>query len=370
MAKSGKGRPAAGPAKRVTRRAVKAAPKAAASVAAPTVAPEPPAPVPAPLVAAPRGAFGLALVALDRMAVLIVGLVVGAVIYASFVTDRSAHAKAVIAPAAPARMIALKAGPGGQSPFPAAADCAMPFYPRLLKTVAKGDPVSIGVFGDSFGEGIWAALYWKLPKKDHYQVFKFAERATGFTRYQSANLEDKAAADIAAQPVDIAVISFGANDTQGIYDNGHVYPLLSPNWKLAYGRRVARYVALLRAQGAMVYWVGLPKMRNPEFDGQIAAMNDFYSIEMAALDVPFLPTQALSVDGKGEYSIRLPDPKTRKDVIMRADDGIHMTIPGYVRITDPLVGRIKAYVASSRDMAKAAVADQPQQVASAAEHGL
>jgi hypothetical protein len=373
MAKSGKGGPTAGPVKRAGKRVVRPARKAAASRPTPTVAPEPleaaapvpapiaAAPVPAPIAAAPRG-FRAALRTVDRMAVLIIGMMVGAVIYASFGT----HAKARTTSVAPAPIVALKAA-GGQSPFPAAADCAMPFYPRLLKTVAKGDPISVGVFGDSFGEGIWAALYWKLPKKDHYQVFKFAERATGFTRYQSANLEEKAAAAIASQPVDIAVISFGANDTQGIYDNGHVYPLLSPNWKVAYGRRVARYVGLLRAQGAMVYWVGLPKMRSPEFDGQIAAMNDFYSIEMAALDVPFLPTGALSVDGKGEYSIRLPDPKTKKDVIMRADDGIHMTIPGYERITEPLVGRIKAYVASSRDMAKAAATEQ---VASAGERSL
>jgi hypothetical protein len=306
--------------------------------------------------------------ALDRTAVLFIGLIVGAAIYGSFIVDRSARAVPIAGPIA---SHAAKPGQAGQSAVRAGIDCAVPFYPRLLKTVAKGDPITVGVFGDSFGEGIWAALYWTLPKSQHYQVIKFAERSTGFTRYQSLNLEDKAATDIATQPVDIAVISFGANDTQGIYDDGHVYPLLSPGWKIAYGRRVARYIALLRAQGAMVYWVGLPKMRNPQFDSQISAMNDFYSGEMAALDVPFLPTEALSVDDQGQFSIRLVDPKTKKDEIMRADDGIHMSIPGYERITGPLVQRIKTYVASSRDMA-ASVAPAgagAQQVASASGRG-
>jgi uncharacterized protein len=364
MAKSTKRAPGATPSKPAAKRTRKPA-AAKTAVSAPEPAPPPPPPPPAP--PPPRRPLDLAKLALDRTAVLFIGLVVGAAIYGSFIVDRSARAVPVRGPIA---QHAAK-GAGGQSAVPAGIDCAVPFYPRLLKTVAKGDPITVGVFGDSFGEGIWAALYWTLPKSEHYQVIKFAERSTGFTRYQSLNLEDKAATDIAAQPVDIAVISFGANDTQGIYDDGHVYPLLSPGWKVAYGRRVARYIALLRAQGAMVYWVGLPKMRNPQFDSQIAAMNDFYSGEMAALDVPFLPTEALSVDDQGQFSIRLVDPKTKKDEIMRADDGIHMSIPGYERITGPLVQRIKTYVASSRDMA-ASVAPAgagAQQVASASGRG-
>jgi hypothetical protein len=362
MAKSTKRAPGAAPTKPAVKRTRK--------VAAPVAAVSPPEPAPPPPASPARRGLALARLALDRTAVLFIGLVVGAAIYGSFIVDRSARAVPVGGPIGVSPHTA-KPGAAGQSAVPAGIDCAVPFYPRLLKTVAKGDPITVGVFGDSFGEGIWAALYWTLPKSEHYQVIKFAERSTGFTRYQSLNLEDKAATDIAAQPVDIAVISFGANDTQGIYDDGHVYPLLSPGWKAAYGRRVARYIALLRAQGAMVYWVGLPKMRNPQFDSQIAAMNDFYSGEMAALDVPFLPTEALSVDDQGQFSIRLVDPKTRKDEIMRADDGIHMSIPGYERITGPLVQRIRTYVASSRDMAATIfpVRSGSQQLASANGRG-
>ncbi len=363
MAKSTKRAPGPAPAKPAVKRTRKAAaPKAAVS------APEPAPPPPPPAPPARRG-LDLARLALDRTAVLFIGLVVGAAIYGSFIVDRSARAVPVGGPIGVSHP--AKPGAAVQSAVPVGIDCAVPFYPRLLKTVSNGDPITVGVFGDSFGEGIWAALYWTLPKSEHYQVIKFAERSTGFTRYQSLNLEDKATTDIAAQPVDIAVISFGANDTQGIYDDGHVYPLLSPGWKQAYGRRVARYIALLRVQGAMVYWIGLPKMRNPQFDSQIAAMNDFYSGEMAALDVPFLPTEALSVDDQGQFSIRLVDPKTKKDEIMRADDGIHMSIPGYERITAPLVQRIKTYVASSRDMAATAAPSGAgaQQVASASGRG-
>lgn len=309
-----------------------------------------------------RGAF-----ALDRTSVLFIGMAVGVTIGLAYTAGHSVNAST-----SPRAQIVTNVGrgaaTGGGMLAAQAPDCAAPFSPRLLKTISTGQPITVGVFGDSFGEGIWAALYWTLPKDEHYQVVKFAQRSTGFTRYQQLNVEDAAAQDLATQPVDIAVISFGANDTQEIVDGGHVYPLLSPGWKEAYGRRVARFVALLRSQGAMVYWVGLPKMRNPDFDGQIQAMNEFYAGQMAALDVPFMPTEALSVDQWGQFNTYLYDPKEHKDVLMRANDGIHMSIPGYERITGPLVDRIKSYVARSRELAADESADN-HQLASNDGHG-
>ena len=308
--------PEAAPAKRVRRKPAAATPEPAPQPPEPPpVQPEPPRAPPRPV-----GLARLAFLA-DRTAVLFIGIAVGVTIALAFLAKEATTP----APPAPGPTITSSSGPAapGAPPVagattgaatcagdPAAVDCVGPITPRLLETVKTGGVVNVGVFGDSFGEGIWAALYWTLPKSEHYQIFKFAERSTGFTRYQSLNLEDKATSDIAGQPIDIAVINFGANDSPGIIDDGHVYALLSDGWKKAYGARVARYVALLRKQGAMVYWVGLPKMRNPDFDSQIAAMNDFYRQEMASLGVPFFPTQALSVDDTGQFNIYLPDPKT------------------------------------------------------------
>jgi hypothetical protein len=360
--------PEATPPKRVRRKPDRPAP-------VPAPAPEPQTPPPPPR---PTGLGRLAFLA-DRTAVLFIGIAVGVTIALAFLAKEAAPP----APPAPGPTIANSSGPAapGAPPIagattgaatcagdPTAVDCVGPITPRLLETVKTGGVVNVGVFGDSFGEGIWAALYWTLPKSDHYQIFKFAERSTGFTRYQSLNLEDKATSDIAGQPIDIAVINFGANDTQGIIDDGHVYALLSPGWKTAYGARVARFVGLLRKEGAMVYWVGLPKMRSPQFDSQIVAMNEFYRQEMASLGVPFFPTEALSVDDTGQFNIYLPDPKTHKEEVMRANDGIHMSIPGYERISAALVDRIKAYVARARQTA-GVPPPAPPQVATAASSG-
>jgi hypothetical protein len=272
--------------------------------------------------------------------VLLVGVGVGAMIGAAFVSESArapTAAPTVMASAAPAQKAA------------APVDCPMPVSPHLMQSLAAGQPVTVGVFGDSFGDGIWAAMHQMMPKG--YQVIRFSKESTGFTRYASLNLEDNARSQIAGQPIDVAVIDFGANDTQGLYDGPHAYPLLSDGWKAAYGARIDRYVTLLRQQGAMVYWLGLPKMRKPEFDRQISDMEAFYNARMTALGVPYIGVEPLSVDASGAFNEYLPDGPSQKPRLMRANDGIHMTFAGYERLASPAVARIEDYVARARKMA-------------------
>jgi hypothetical protein len=289
--------------------------------------------------------------ALDRTAVLFIGVAVGCVVTGAFKAE-APRRPALVAKAAPASAAGGPVAPPTLAQPVMAIDCATPVPPRLLKALADGTPISVGVFGDSFGDGIWAALYHKLAKNSGYQLLKLSRESTGFTRYESLNLETQAANDLSTHPVDIAVIDFGANDTQGIYEQGHLYPLLSPGWKAVYGQRMVRFVNLLRNQGAMVYWVGMPKMRKPDYDQQIAGLNAFYAEQMALLDVPFLATAPLSVDADGQFNTYLNDPVTKQPQLMRANDGIHMSMAGYDRIAAPLISRITAYVDHSRALAR------------------
>lgn len=321
-----------------------AAPAPVAAEAPPVIeAPPQSAPAAAALAeaaAARPGRTRPAWVMLDRAAVLLIGVVVGGMIGAAFVTQNGGLAPAAKGPA----VVAAKAAPPPRQT--ASLDCPTPFPPRLLQTLSSGQPITVGVFGDSFGDGVWAALYHLLPK--NYRVMRFSKESTGFTRYASLNLEDSARSQVAGQPVDIAVIDFGANDTQGIYDGGRAWPLLSDGWKQVYGARMDRFVGVLRGQGAMVYWVGLPKMRKPQYDSQISDMLAFYDDRMTALGVPYIDVKALSEDANGEFNDYLPVPGASAPRLMRANDGIHMTMAGYERIAEPVAQRIEAYVARAR----------------------
>ncbi|MHA3792608.1 SGNH/GDSL hydrolase family protein [Rhizorhabdus wittichii] len=307
-----------------------------------------------------------ALFLFDRTAVLFLGVAAGAAIGYAFGVRQQVEVPvaapselAVAGPegavpgATPATAPDGKPAPvaPGQLPQPPVVAENRPIQPGIVNAIAAGRPVRVGVFGDSFGDGIWSALYNQLSRKAGYQVIKYSQQATGFTRYKTLNLEQHDRARLADAPVDVAVISFGANDMMGVADGGHVYALLTPNWKAAIARRVTSYVAMLRGQGAIVYWVGLPKMREAAYDADVVRMNAFYRDLMGRLGVAFIETAPYSVDADGRYAAYLPDPATGKPQLMRANDGIHMSMNGYIRITRGLAGRIRSYVDQARGQA-------------------
>lgn len=279
---------------------------------------------------------------LDRTAVLFIGVAVGAVIGLAFLGGGETDEAVASAPTPvviPAETETSEAAP---------TECAVQFNRSLTNSLAEGDPVQIGVFGDSFGDGLWAALYRSFRGEDDFVVHQFSQQSTGFTRYRSLNILEDMADTLDAQPVDIAVLSFGANDTQGIYTGNSGAEFMSAEWQEIVGDRVDAVVQLLRDRGAIVYWVGLPRMRRANFDAQIQQQNAFYAARMRALGVPFIDTVPLSVDESGQYAAYLPHPETGERTMARANDGIHMTGQGYGFLIRGLEQRIRGYVDSAR----------------------
>ncbi|MBO9713299.1 DUF459 domain-containing protein [Sphingomonas sp.] len=273
---------------------------------------------------------------LDRAAVLLLGVGAGAAIGYSFVETPGAALPAI----APLPVKAAEAP-----------TCAASAPTQLLKTLKHGAPVRVAVFGDSFGDGVAWALEQQLTKKAGYEVLKFSQPATGFTRYKRLNLETKAGEQLGPDPVDIAVISFGANDAQGIItDKGEYAPLMSDKWRAQIGERLDRFVKLMRAHQAMVYWVGLPRMRDAGLDRDVGAINQFYAQRMAALGVPFIDSRPVASDAKGEYAAYLDDSVTGERTLVRAGDGIHMSMTGYKWITRDLSERIRKSVEAARKL--------------------
>jgi hypothetical protein len=299
-----------------------------------------------------RSLSGVLLI-VDRTMALFVGLAVGAVVTMSFGGGGS-ETVTVAAASAPA--------PAPRQASTAPRPQAETVTPRLVAAARDNRPIEIGVFGDSFGEGVWAGLYNQLRRDPQFEVRQFAERATGFTRYRSLNILDDVRAKLDRQPVDVAILSFGANDTQGIYYQGHGHAFMTEGWQRIVTERVDAVVALLRRRGVMVYWVGLPRMRDAHFDADIQAMNRFYAARMAALGVPYVDTLPLSVDASGRYMPYLPAaPGQRERRMARANDGIHMTIPGYIHLTEGLTAGLRSVAARARTQARAEAASTRQQ---------
>ena len=231
-------------------------------------------------------------------------------------------------------------------PAPAAAPAALPVVAAPVASVtplsarlAEG-PLRIGVFGDSMADGLYAGLYRDLQGTPNLSVSKFSQVSTGLSRYDYVDIHARTRAQLDEQPVDVAVLLFGTNDAQGIEMDGQIHPFGSEGWKAAYARRIDDLVALLRSRDVAVYWVGLPRMKSARFDGRMALINGVVEARMRALDVPYIETTALTSNDEGGYEAYLPNEAGRR-VLMRANDGIHMSMAGYLRMSGPVAERLK-----------------------------
>lgn len=221
---------------------------------------------------------------------------------------------------------------------PAPAPLATTVTP-LRERAAQGG-LRIGVFGDSMADGLYAGLYRDLRGQPGVTVSKFSEVSTGLSRYDYVDIQAKTRRQLDAQPVDVAVILFGTNDAQAIEADGRTYMFGTDGWKAAYARRIDDLVALLRSRDVAVYWVGLPRMKRESFDARMTLINDVVEARMRALGVPYVETTALTSNAEGGYEAYLPNGSGRR-TLMRANDGIHMSMAGYLRMSAPVAARLK-----------------------------
>ncbi|MFN3668310.1 MAG: DUF459 domain-containing protein [Brevundimonas sp.] len=244
--------------------------------------------------------------------------------------DKASASAPPSAPAAPAPVV------------PVAAPPAAPAVTRVtpLKARLARGPLRIGVFGDSMADGLYAALYRDLQDQPNVSVAKFSQVSTGLSRYDYVDVQVRTRSQLDEQPVDVAVMLFGTNDAQGIDTAGVVHPFGTDGWKIAYGERIDDLVALLRSRDVAVYWVGLPRMKRDSFDGRMQLINGVVEARMQALGVPLIETVALTSNAEGGYEAYLPNDGGRR-VLMRANDGIHMSMAGYMRLSAPVAARLK-----------------------------
>ena len=220
--------------------------------------------------------------------------------------------------------------------------------PNLSEAALSGRPVHVGVFGDSFGDGIWWALDQQLRGERDIALHRLSQPSTGFTSYGHVNLLADTRARLDRQPVDIAIISFGANDTQSISVEGRPVRYMSDEWRQVIGARVDAVVGLLRERGVQVYWIGLPRMRSATYEEKARALSNFFAGRMRALGVPYVDTVASTSDTHGRYVDRLPNPRTGALMMARSGDGIHMTMNGYAILTQGLARHLRTRVADLR----------------------
>lgn len=264
----------------------------------------------------------------------------------------------------PTLMLGDRAAASAPPPAPASAPVTAPLLaapesPRavtvtpLSARLANG-ALRIGVFGDSMADGLYTSLYRDLQDQPGVSVIKFSQVSTGLSRYDYVDIQAKTERQLDDQPVDVAIVLFGTNDAQGIETGGQVHMFGTDGWKQAYAKRIDDLVGLMRSRDVAVYWVGLPRMKRDTFDARMMLINQVVEARMKALGVPYIETVDLTAGSDGRYEAYLPTESGRR-TLMRANDGIHMSMAGYLRMSARVAARLKRDAGIDRPLAAPAV---------------
>jgi hypothetical protein len=227
------------------------------------------------------------------------------------------------------------------------------------------------VIGDSMiagGFGLYLAR--ALGEDRGYDVTRRGKSSSGLARPDFFDWMAEAKRLVGETPFDATVVMFGGNDVQGLYMGKPKGAPKQPEWitwddegwSEEYARRVNALADIVAPSGQQLFWIGMPVMRPSKFHARVQRVNTIYRAEMAirpsALFVDIWPVLA---NDDGEYADHIyvtpkgasgdaaaegdaaasgdaaaegeAKPK-RKKILVRASDGIHLTVAGAHHLTD------------------------------------
>ena len=202
------------------------------------------------------------------------------------------------------------------------------------------------IAGDSFmavGGGLGdvvekAALSYRNTIVNRYGVV-----SSGLSRpdYFDWNLEIRKL--ISEYKPNIVIAMFGANDNQNLADeNGDLaVEYGGQEWKNEYAKRVDDILDIFKENNIVVFWVGLPIMRDKWFSNRVENLNLIYENECQKYqNAYFVSTWETLANDKGNYVAYLKD-KQGVNELARIRDGIHLTYFGGTLVTEEIFKKIK-----------------------------
>jgi uncharacterized protein len=214
---------------------------------------------------------------------------------------------------------------------PAGAQGASPVQRSYINPFPNGDRYRILVIGDSLAEGLWGGLYRTFEEDPTLEFINRTKPSSGLARTDNYDWNAELDKLFKDETYQIAVVMFGANDTNGIRKGKESFRVGTDGWREAYGERVEAIIKKLRAKNIATYWVGLPIMRSEAQSADAEAMNDVYREKAFINGAKFVDTWTGFTDETGRYSAYGPD-ITGQPKRLRADDGLHLTMRGYHKL--------------------------------------
>jgi uncharacterized protein len=188
------------------------------------------------------------------------------------------------------------------------------------------DPLRVWVTGDSLVEALGGPLDAALSEWLAADVRTDPRYSTGLARPDYFDWPAYAAETLADADPDVVVLMIGANDDQDMRGGDGIVGRHDAQWSREYQARARELLDALATEGRDVFWVGLPRMQQDDFD---VAMREIDAIQREVSEqtpgVRHVPTRDL-VSDDGEYATYLDTGVGVERV--RRSDGVHLTPAG------------------------------------------
>jgi hypothetical protein len=198
------------------------------------------------------------------------------------------------------------------------------------------------VVGDSQAQGLAAGLQRQFRRDQTWRVIDRSRIATGLCWPSRFNWPAAAPGIGEGERGAIAVVMFGANDRPPVRIHGQVDAKLEASFCTTYREHVRAVADALMKNCAAVVWVGHPIVRDPVYADDMALLNRLYAEQSLAAGADWFPSWPLFVDADGNFAPygKGTDGETTR---LRADDGVHLTGPGYDVLARALLPVIELY---------------------------
>lgn len=193
------------------------------------------------------------------------------------------------------------------------------------QTDVQQKPVAVSILGDQLADALADALTEQFGT--HTGLALSARTRPGWGVVRGDWSEAVAERLALPEPVEVAVILVGANDSYPIEDGGQAVPPDRPEWRALYAKKVDALLDQFKAKAIQVFWVSLPPMRERDLNATAALLNDIYRERVQRAGGLYIDIWAAFADEDGGYKETGPDlnGQPRK---LRMADGIRFTKAG------------------------------------------
>ncbi|HEY8218066.1 MAG TPA: DUF459 domain-containing protein, partial [Acidimicrobiia bacterium] len=205
--------------------------------------------------------------------------------------------------------------------------------PKCRSPLTPDEPLRLWIGGDSLAGSLGPSLGEQTAATGVVQPIYDSRVSSGLSTPDFFDWPKHAAEEMARLDPEVAVFIIGANDFK-VPGDTTTSSSGQPAWRDAYALRVEQMLDVLE-QGSEpgrvrpVYWVGAPPMEDERKDSGVQQVDAVARTVVADHpEATYIDAYGIFSGPDGKYTPTLPNPKGGKDVLVRADDGIHFNPEG------------------------------------------